>query len=81
MDTSRSGSPERHPDAFNLTQRISGESRTATCQVWAHTAGWELRLYLTGYGLMTKAVVSTVTEIMETSAEWSQALRTLGWQD
>ena len=76
-----SGTPERHPDVFTMSRRIGGETRSAACQVWSHRAGWEITLHLSGYGVLAEAVVPTVTAVMEKGAEWSSALRTLGWQD
>jgi hypothetical protein len=75
------GTPERHPDAFTMIKQMGGETRNASCQVWSHVAGWEVRLDLAGYGLLAQAVVPTVTAVMETSAEWSKGLRMLGWEE
>lgn len=73
--------PERHPDAFVLMNRVDGQDVRAVCEVWRDAAGWQVRLQLTGGGVLASAVVPTVFAVMETSAQWQAAMQALGWRE
>ena len=73
--------PERHPDAFVLTNRVKGQEMKAVCEVWQDASGWEARLHVSGRYVLASTVVSTVLEVMQTSARWLAAMIVLGWHE
>jgi hypothetical protein len=73
--------PERHPDAFVLTNRVKGQEMKAVCEVWQDASGWEARLQVSGSYVLASTVVSTVLEVMQTSARWQVAMTALGWHE
>ena len=73
--------PERHPDGFVLMNRLNGQDMTAVCEVWRDASGWEVRLQITGHGVLASTIVSTVLDVMETSARWQAAMTALGWHE
>ena len=40
--------PERSPDGFQAIMPNGTRTMTATCEVWTHPVGWELRLIVDG---------------------------------
>ena len=72
---------ERHGDLFVLKHRLGGHDMAANCEMWGHANEWELRLQITGRGLLAFAAVSTVSLAMETGERWKAAMIALGWRE
>ena len=73
------GEPERLSNAFGLTKTFGDEVLTATCEVWSHPRGWELRLVVDGQGLQMSLVVLTRDEFDATATKWRDAMIERGW--
>ena len=72
---------ERHGDLFVLTNRIDGEDMKAVGEMWGHAHSWEVRVHISGRGVVAFAAVSTVTLAMETGERWKAAMIALGWHE
>jgi hypothetical protein len=72
-------------DPFNGPERLSPAwtlrkgHKTATCEVWSHLLGFELRLTVTGDPLPRTHVCKSQDELITTDAEWRAALEATGW--
>ena len=71
--------PERLPDAWTLTKPNGARTLTATCELWTHLLGWEIRLLIDGRGLQMSGVVKTAPEMVVTVEEWRTAMTESGW--
>jgi hypothetical protein len=74
------GDQERLLDGFTLTKTQGDLTMTATCEVWTHRFGWELRLMVEGHGLQMSSVARSVAEKLKTLEMWYAAMRDNGWR-
>lgn len=52
--------------------------RTASCDVFSHQLGWELRLII-GTELVQSRVVRSEPDLETIATEWREAMRVKGW--
>jgi hypothetical protein len=52
--------------------------RRATCELFSHQFGWELRLVV-GNELLQSRVVRSEPELHATAIEWREAMRAKSW--
>ena len=52
--------------------------RSATCELWTHQLGWELRL-ASGASLLQSQVCRTQDEVLSTHEAWKAAMQGKGW--
>ncbi len=74
------GDPEKLSNAFRLTKFKGERVLTATCEVWSHQFGWELRLTIDGRGLQMSSVARTPAESTARIQEWRAAMFEKGWR-
>ncbi len=74
------GQSERLPDGFSLRRQRSGRVHTATCEVWSHPEGSELRLTCDAFAMPLATVVSSDGEVRDLLAAWTSVLVTRGWR-
>jgi hypothetical protein len=67
--------PELLSPAWTLTKG----SRTATCQVWSHQFGFELRLIISGDDLPRTEVACSQDDLIRVQEQWRAALEGKGW--
>jgi hypothetical protein len=67
--------PERLSPAWSLTKG----AKTATCEVWSHVLGHEVRAFV-GTELVQSAVCRTLEELIRTQDEWRAAFEAKGWK-
>ena len=76
--------PQRHtstaPERLSPAWRLHRGGRTATCNVWSHLFGFELRLTLPGDPLPRTHVCKSQEELIATQDEWRAALEAHGWR-
>jgi hypothetical protein len=65
---------ERLSSAWALTKG----SKTATCDVWSHVLGHEVRAFV-GTDLVQSRVCRTLEELIRTQEEWRAAFEAKGW--
>ena len=68
------GTPFRMDECFHLQKG----SHQASCQLWSHQFGWELRLELAGE-LHRSQVCRSQEDVFNTIEEWKAALVEKGW--
>lgn len=72
-------------DRFGGAEQLSPGStvrkgtKRATCEVWSHVLGFELRLTIAGDPLPRTQVCKSHTELIETETAWRAALEAKGW--
>ena len=71
--------PEQLPDGFQAIMPRGPRTMTATCEVWTHPVGWELRLIIDG-GTLMATVVASASEMRALVAAWRAAMQKHGWQ-
>jgi hypothetical protein len=69
------GEPRHMGDAFVLKKG----QRTATCAIWSHPFGWELRLTAAGEIVSTQ-VCRSQDEVFNTWEKWKGAMLEKGWK-
>jgi hypothetical protein len=74
------GQPTRLEDRFTLRKARARTAHEASCQVWTHQFGWELRLEVNG-DLLRSQVCRSEAAVRETADTWKAALLEKGWQD
>ena len=52
--------------------------RTATCELWTHQLGWELKL-ASGATLLQSQVCRAQDDVLDTHEAWKAAMRAKGW--
>lgn len=74
------GEPKKLGDAFRLTKPGGiGGDLWATCEIWTHQFGWELRLLIVGVELVQSDVCREQDRVLDTIDAWKAALREKGW--
>jgi hypothetical protein len=66
--------PERLSPAWMLTKG----TKTASCEVWSHVLGFELRAVV-GPELVRSAVCRSQDEVIRVQEEWRAAFEAKGW--
>jgi hypothetical protein len=66
--------PERLSPAWALTKG----GKTATCEVWSHVLGFELRAFV-GAELVQSQVCRSQDELVRVQDEWRAAFEAKGW--
>ena len=78
----RSGLPrarwDGEPKPLGETCRLQKGTRTATCQLWSHPLGWELRLVAAGE-LVQSAACRSQDEVVTLTEQWKAKLLQNGW--
>ena len=69
----RFNTPERLRPAWTLTKG----AKTATCEVWSHMLGFEVRA-MVGAELVQSAVCRSLEELIRRQEEWRAAFETMG---
>lgn len=69
------GRPRKMADTFIVKKG----SRVATCELWSHQFGWELRLVIAGDELPRTQVCRTQDEVLDCFEGWKAALLEKGW--
>jgi hypothetical protein len=54
------------------------QRRAATCELWTHVLGWELRL-ITGATLLKSQVSRAQDDVLGTHVAWKAAMTEKGW--
>jgi len=67
------------PELLSPAWRLTKGSRTATCQVWSHQFGFELRLLVSGDDLPRTQVVCSQEDFIRVQEKWRGALEAKGW--
>lgn len=69
------GDPRKQGELFILKKG----KRTATCELWSHQFGWELRLQLPDDDMPRTQVCRTQDDVFTTFETWKAALIEKGW--
>ena len=69
------GQPIKLADTIRMTH---GE-HAATCELWSHQSGWELRLDVGGE-IRRRQVCRTQDEVFDCTQAWRHALLEKGWR-
>jgi hypothetical protein len=67
--------PERLSPAWTLKKG----TKTASCEVWSHILGHELRAFVGGE-LVQSSVCKTLEELVSTQEQWRTAFEAKGWK-
>lgn len=70
-----SGAPERLGRAWTLHKH----PMAATCTIWSHHHGWELRLVV-GHEQVRSELVESNEQLVDVAMAWREALIQEGWQ-
>ena len=73
------GHPVSLGTGFTLTRPKAGRELTATCGLWSHQLGWELRLEVNGL-ISAIAGCRSRDEVLDTCEQWRAAMIQKGWR-
>lgn len=68
-----------HPERLSPAWMLTKGRRTATCEVWSHVLGFELRA-LVGPELVQSMVCRSPEELIRVQEEWRAAFEAKGWK-
>lgn len=69
------------PIYLSDTFRLKKGDRTATCELWTHEFGWELRLKTGVAGELPRTqVCRSEEEVLSTTEQWKAAMVERGWR-
>ena len=66
--------------SFSPAWSLHKGRKTATCAVWPHQFGWELRLTV-AEELIQSRVCRSQAELIETQDQWKAAMIEKGWHE
>jgi hypothetical protein len=67
-----------HPERLSPAWTLTKGGKTATCEVWSHVLGFELRA-LVGSELVQSQVCRSQQELIRVQEEWRSAFEVKGW--
>ena len=80
--TAWNGRPERLRDVFIMTKvRAGALTLSATCMLFTHPKGCELRLAIDEHDWQATSVVRSPRDVVKTAQHWRAALARKGWTD
>ncbi len=73
--------PEWHgaPIRLQVVWRLVKKGRKATCELWSHQLGWELRLEAGG-GMLRSEVFRDQEAVFTAMTDWRDRLSEKGWR-
>jgi hypothetical protein len=74
-----SGDPVREGELFRLHKTRCGGPLQATCELWTHRFGWELRLVGHDGQLQRSEVCRSADAVLQVSETWKMAMVERGW--
>jgi hypothetical protein len=73
------GDPAKAGELFRVHTTRCGRQLQATCELWTHPSGWEIRLMLSDGQLQRSAVYGSHDAVLEASEAWKRAMVERGW--
>ena len=70
---------QRLPQGFCLTKANGDHPISASCEVWSHPDGWELRMVIDGHGVLLATVEGSVPKMLARVEKWRAAMLGKGW--
>lgn len=69
------GDAKKLSDVFTMTKA----GKSATCALWSHQFGWELRLTVGTEDLPRTQVCRSQEDVLSTTEQWKAAMTEKGW--